>query len=588
MEQPTRLFDLPYYQLAQYPQQKAFNTKLNGEWESVTIAEYIDRANQVSRALLHLGVGPDDKIAVITKVNRIEWHQLDMGMSQLGAVNVPLYATLSAKDYAYILNHSDAQYCFVSDQELLDKVRSVQHETQLKGIYTFDTDTDGDTWESFMALGSENGNQEQVDTLKTQVKADDLASIIYTSGTTGTPKGVMMSHANLVYTATLCKDILALDGPGKRVLSYLPISHIFERLTTYYYAYMGFEIYFAESIEKLADNLKEVQPHFIPIVPRLLEKVYDKILAKGQELKGLKKKLFFWAVDLAERFEPNQNQGAWYNWQLKKADKLIFSKWRAVFGGQIEFMVSGSAPLQDRLIKAFTAAGLPIMEGYGMTESAGVISINDARGGNLRLKTVGKTVKGVTVSLADDGEILIQGPNVLQGYYKNPKKTAEAIQNGFFHTGDIGEFDDDGFLQITDRKKEIFKTSGGKYIAPAMIENLLKQSGFIEQVVVIGENRRMPAALIQPNHEFIQEWAQKHDYTLESLHTDSRVIERTQEEIDRYNESLGKWEKIKRFELTEDVWSIEAGHLTPTLKPKRKVIKEKYAHLYQKIYGEKL
>ena len=588
MESPKLLFDLPYYQQACYPQQKAFNTKTGGTWQSLSIGDFIKKANQVSRALISLGIKKSDKIAIITKTNRVEWHLLDFGMSQLGAVNVPLYATLSAKDYAYILNHSDAQYCFVSDQELLDKVSSVQVETQLKGIYSFDTDTDGSDWETFMTLGETLENEERLLEAKAQVSPTDLASIIYTSGTTGTPKGVMMSHANLVYTATICKAILELEGPGKRVLSYLPISHIFERLTTYYYTYMGFEVYFAESIEKLADNLKEVRPHFIPIVPRLLEKVYDKILAKGQELKGLKKKLFFWAVDLAERFEPDQDQGGWYNWQLKKADKLIFSKWRAVFGGEIEFMVSGSAPLQQRLIKAFTAAGLPIMEGYGMTESAGVISINDAWDNKLRLQTMGQPIKGITVKLADDGEILIKGPNVLQGYYKDPEKTAETIKDDYFHTGDIGTFDADGFLKITGRKKEIFKTSAGKYIAPAMIENLLKQSGFIEQVVVIGENRRMPAALIQPNHEFIQEWAEKHGYSLNSLHTDTRVIERIQEEIDQYNQQLGQWERIKRFELTEDVWTIEGGHLTPTLKPKRKVIKEKYAHLYHKIYGDKL
>ena len=588
MESPKLLFDLPYYQQACYPQQKAFNTKTGGTWQSLSIGDFIKKTNQVSRALISLGIKKSDKIAIITKTNRVEWHLLDFGMSQLGAVNVPLYATLSAKDYAYILNHSDVQYCFVSDQELLDKVRSVQVETQLKGIYSFDTDTDGSDWETFMTLGETLENEERLLEAKAQVSPTDLASIIYTSGTTGTPKGVMMSHANLVYTATICKAILELEGPGKRVLSYLPISHIFERLTTYYYTYMGFEVYFAESIEKLADNLKEVRPHFIPIVPRLLEKVYDKILAKGQELKGLKKKLFFWAVDLAERFEPDQDQGGWYNWQLKKADKLIFSKWRAVFGGEIEFMVSGSAPLQQRLIKAFTAAGLPIMEGYGMTESAGVISINDARDNKLRLQTMGQPIKGITVKLADDGEILIKGPNVLQGYYKDPEKTAETIKDDYFHTGDIGTFDADGFLKITGRKKEIFKTSAGKYIAPAMIENLLKQSGFIEQVVVIGENRRMPAALIQPNHEFIQEWAEKHGYSLNSLHTDTRVIERIQEEIDQYNQQLGQWERIKRFELTEDVWTIEGGHLTPTLKPKRKVIKEKYAHLYHKIYGDKL
>ncbi|WP_459212988.1 AMP-dependent synthetase/ligase [Aquimarina rhabdastrellae] len=580
-----RLFDIPYYQLKKYPQENVFSTKINNQWKAVSIQEYIKEINTASRALLQLGIKPQDKVAVIVSNNRYEWHVLDMALMQIGAINVPLYATLSSKDYGYILNHSDAQYCFVSDSDLLEKVVEVKEETQLKDIYTFDTTISTTNWDSFLALGEDDASQTEVDTRKKTIQSNDLATIIYTSGTTGTPKGVMISHQNIIKNIEMSTHLLKLEPTAVRVLSYLPISHIFERFTTYYYQFMGFSVYFAESIEQLGDNIREVQPHFIPIVPRLLEKVYDKIIAKGQELTGVKKALFFWAVGLGEQYLPYGQNGWWYKQKLKIADKLIFSKWRAAMGNEILFMVSGSAPLQARLIQIFTAAGMPIFEGYGMTETSPLISLNHEHDYGLRIGTVGQIPDEIEVKIAEDGEILVKGPNVMLGYYKAPEETAKAIKNGYLHTGDIGEIDSDGFLKITDRKKEMFKTSGGKYIAPAVIENKLKQSGFIEQIMVIGEGQKMPAALIQLNYEFVQDWIKKHGYQVEEFHTDQRIIARIQRELDRFNDQLGKWEQIKKFELTPDPWTIEAGHLTPTLKLRRKIIKEKYKETIAHIYA---
>ena len=581
-ENLTRLFDLPEYQLKHTPQENAFNTKIDGQWVALSSKEYCNQINIISTALIELGIKPDDKIAIVTEVNRVEWHILDMAMLQIGAISVPLYATLSLKDYEFILNHSDSKLCFVSNKDLFEKVESIQENTQVTSIFSFDNTVCDNNWASLIASGKNTDHQLEVEARKSKITEKDLATIIYTSGTTGIPKGVMITHEELLYTATICKELLNLDTPYQPVLSYLPISHIFERLVMYYYHYMGFRVYFAESLDKLVDNLQEVKPVFLPIVPRLLEKIFDKIIAKGNELSGLKKALFFWAVRLAERTEIDQKRGL----QHKIADKLIFSKWRTLFGGNIKFLVSGSAPLQDRLIKIFTAAGLPVYEGYGMTESSGVISINGYRKGESRLGTVGKLMPGLEAKIAADGEILLKGPNILKGYYKNDLETAEAIKDGYFHTGDVGEICKNGFLKITDRKKEIFKTSGGKYIAPAIIENKMKQSSFIEQIMVIGEGYKMPAALIQVNYEFVKNWAELHNHTITDVTTDVKLIAAIQKEIDLHNETLGKWESIKKFEITSDEWTIEAGHLTPTLKPKRKVIKEKYKALFTKIYTD--
>lgn len=585
IQQPTRLFDFIYYQEQNHPKKKCYNFKQQGTWNSISTEDFIDTANTVSRALLHLGVKKGDKIAVITSNNRPEWHALDIGILQIGAQNVPLYPTLSSKDYDYILNHSDAMYCFVSDLDLLEKVKAVQENTHLKGIFTFDEIDIETSWNSFLSLGNSRTSQTKVDGLKQGVSENDLATIIYTSGTTGTPKGVMLSHKNIVQNTLVSADALDLETANCRAVSYLPISHIFERFASYYYQYRGIEVYFAESIDQLGDNLKEIRPHFMPVVPRLLEKIYDKIVAKGASLSGFKKGLFFWALRLAEHYQPYGKNNAWYAFKLGIARRLIFTKWKDAFGGQVRLMVSGSAPLQERLITVFTAAGLPICEGYGMTETSPGVTINDLRNGGLKVGTVGKALKDIEVKIANDGEILVKGSNVMMGYYKNEALTKETIIDGYLHTGDIGAIDAEGFLKITDRKKEMFKTSGGKYIAPAVLEQEFKKSRFIEQIMIIGESQKMPAALIQVPSDVVTEWARRHDHVIDDMTTDAKFLAKIQQEIDTHNTHFGQWEQIKKFEITPDIWSIENGHLTPTMKMRRKIITKKYAHLIEKIYN---
>ena len=581
----TRLFEFPLHQLKNTPQEKCFTYKENSSWKSISTKEYITQANKVSRALLNLGIKPNAKIAVITINNNPKWHILDIGILQIGAQNIPLYSTLSSKDYQYILNHSDAEYCFVSDNDLFKKVNSIKDKTNLKKIFSFQESKEDTSWNSFIELGTNEDLQVEVENRKKNVTEEDLATIIYTSGTTGTPKGVMLSHKNLVQNIFMTAERLDLNSSKKRIISYLPICHIFERASNYYSQYRGFEIYFAESIDKLGDNIKEIKPHFLTVVPRLLEKIFDKIVDKGSDLKGLKKTLFFWALKLGEQYKPYNKNGSWYSFKLKIARKLIFSKWQEALGGSLEFMLSGSAPLQDRLIRVFSAAGMQIFEGYGMTESAPGGTLNDLRNNGLKIGTVGKPLNGIEIKIAEDGEILMKGPNIMVGYYKNEELTNKTIIAGYLHTGDIGELDNNGFLTITDRKKEMFKTSGGKYIAPAALESEFKQSRFIEQIMVIGEGEKMPAAFIQLNFDFIKDWAERHNHKITDITSDEKLIARIQEEVDFYNQKFGKWEQIKKFEITPEEWTIEDGHLTPTMKMKRKIIKEKYTYLYKKIYN---
>ncbi|MBL7473114.1 AMP-dependent synthetase/ligase [Robertkochia sediminum] len=584
----TRLFEIPQYQLENFEQEAAFCTKYGDEWVKTSTREFIRLADQFSRGLIELGIQPGEKIALISTNNRTEWHISDIGVLQTGAVNVPIYPTISAEDYAYILNHSDAKYCFVSDEELLEKVNSIKDLTpNLKEIYTFDQVEGAKNYKEVLELGKNEANQKELETRKDNVKTEDLATLIYTSGTTGRPKGVMLSHKNIVSNVLTSKERVPLDT-GDKALSFLPICHIFERMVTYLYQYCGINIYFAESIEAISDNLKEVRPEVMTLVPRLLEKVYDKIYAKGADLTGIKKRLFFWAIELGKKFEPYNANGAWYGFQLGIARKLIFSKWQEGLGGNIKILVSGSAALQPRLARVFGAAGMPVMEGYGLTETSPVIAVNDQNNRGWKIGTVGRVVPGVEVKIAEDGEILCKGPNVMMGYYKDEERTAEVMTGDYFHTGDIGEIDSEGFLRITDRKKEMFKTSGGKYVAPQIIENEMKQSRFIEQIMVVGEGEKMPAALVQPSFDFVMEWARRHNIELknnEELVNHPEVKARIKEEIDHYNERFGKWEKVKLFELTPDLWSIDAGHLTPTMKLKRKIIKQKYIKLYNDIYG---
>ena len=585
----TRLFDFAYHQLALYNLPDALVTKQNGNWIKTSTQEYVDKANSISRALLRMGIQKNDKIAIISTNNRTEWHIMDVGILQTGAQNVPIYPTISENDYEYILNHSESIYCFVSDNEVLTKLNAIkQNVPNLKEVYSFNEIEGCKNWNELLVLGKDSSNQNEVEARKSKVNPEDLATIIYTSGTTGKPKGVMLSHNNIVSNVLDSSDRIPFAAGESRALSFLPICHIYERMVTYIYQFMGCSIYFGESIEKISDNIKEVQPTVMTGVPRLIEKVYDKIIAKGSELTGIKKKLFFWAVEIGLRYEPNGGNGFWYNIQLKLARKLIFSKWKAGLGGRLNLIVNGSAALQPRLARIFAAAEIPVMEGYGLSETSPVISVNDQRNKGFKIGTAGRIIKNVEIKIAPDGEILCKGPNVMMGYYKDEKLTKEAIVDGYFHTGDIGEVDSDNFLKITDRKKEMFKTSGGKYIAPQLLENAMKQSRFIEQIMVIGDGQKMPAAFIQPSFDFIKEWAKLHNISVgnsnEEIIQNQEVIKRIQQEVDVINEKFGNWEKIKRFELTPDLWTIPAGHLTPTMKLKRKVVMEKYINLYNKIY----
>ncbi|TXD48496.1 MULTISPECIES: AMP-dependent synthetase/ligase [unclassified Polaribacter] len=583
----TRIFDFPYYQLEKYNLKKAFSTKYDGKWESISSQEYIDQSNQLSRGLLKLGIQPDDKIAIISTNNRNEWNICDIGVLQTGAQTVPIYPTICKDDYEYVINHSEAIYCFVSDVDVLDKLNQIKDKTKLKGVYTFNDIKGEKSWKEILELGKDTSNQNEVEQRKDAVKANDLATLIYTSGTTGTPKGVMLSHNNIVTNVLSSKKRVPLKYGDAKALSFLPVCHIFERMILYLYQYCGVDIYFAESIEKLTENAQDVKPDVMTAVPRLYEKIYDKIILKGEDLSGIKKTLFFWAVNLGLTYKPYGENGWWYEKQLGLARKLIFSKWQAALGGNLKLMVSGSAALQPRLTRVFAAAGMPIMEGYGLTETSPVISVNDVESGGFRVGTVGKVIENVEVIIAENGEILVKGPNVMLGYYKDAKKTAEVLKDGYFYTGDKGQIDKDGFLHITGRTKEMFKTSGGKYVIPPLLEGELKQSLFIEQIMVVGENEKMPAAIIQPNFEYLKDWAKDHNIVFssnEDLIKNEKVIAKIQEAVNNCNCQFGNWEQIKRFELTPDEWSIDGGHLTPTMKMKRSIIKKTYQNLYDKIY----
>ncbi|MCA6423338.1 MAG: long-chain fatty acid--CoA ligase [Flavobacterium sp.] len=590
MTKISRLFDFPYYQLEKNNISNCLVTKYDGKWIATSTQDYLDKANAISRALLRLGIKKNDKIAIISSNNRTEWHIMDIGVLQIGAQNVPIYPTISEVDYAYILNHSEAKYCFVSDEEVLKKINLIKQNTpNLIEVYSFNKIEGCKNWEELLKLGQDNSNQDVVEDRKNSIDAMDLATIIYTSGTTGQPKGVMLSHNNIVSNVLDSANRIPFHEGKSVALSFLPICHIYERMVSYIYQFYSCSIYFGESLDKISENIKEVHPTVMTGVPRLIEKVYERIIAKGSDLRGVKKKLFFWAVNVGLKYEPYEANGFFYELELKLARKLIFSKWKEGLGGKLDLIVNGSAALQPRLSRIFAAAEIYVMEGYGLTETSPVISVNDYRNKGFRIGTAGRIIDNVEIKIAADGEILCKGPNVMMGYYKDEKLTNEAIVDGYFHTGDIGEIDSDGFLRITDRKKEMFKTSGGKYVAPQLIENAMKQSRFVEQIMVIGEGQKMPAAFIQPNFAFVKEWATLHNVAIgetnESICNNNEVKERILKEVETVNKKFGNWEQIKRIELTPDVWSIDGGHLTPTMKLKRKAIMEKYKDLFDKIYS---
>ncbi len=585
-----RIFDFAHNALEKYSQDAMFVTKYHGEWQKTSTQEFVNLGNQISRGLLKLGIKPGDKISLITTATRTEWAVMDYGIAQIGAVSVPVYPTISSEDYDFIFNNAEVKYCFVSDRDLLDKVLKIKgNVASLQGVFTFDQLDGEPNWREVLDLGKDDSTQNEVDDIARTINSEDLATLIYTSGTTGKPKGVMLSHSNIVSNVIASDSRIprrkGLEPNDTRILSFLPICHIFERMLFYLYQYNGFSVYFAESIEKMGDNIKEVKPHIMTVVPRLIEKVYDKIYDKGTSAGGLKSKIFLWALGVNKaKKEIGKPSG------LKEtiADKLVFSKWREGLGGDIVTLVSGSAPLSARLNKMFQNAGIPILEGYGLTETSPVISVNSF--GKIRIGSVGHPLDNLDVKIQEDGEITVKGPSIFKGYFKNEKMTKETFtEDGYFKTGDIGHIDSEGYLYITDRKKEMFKTSGGKYVAPQVIENLAKASKFIEQIMVVGDGEKMPTALVQPDYNFALHWAERHHLNIGTtpaeMSQSKELKDRIGKEIDYLNTKLGNWEQIKKFELTPDVWSIEMGLLTPTLKLKRKAIKEHYIKLYNKMYG---
>ena len=593
MNNPTRLFDFPKLQLANNPLDVMMTMPNDGSGNrlSYSTQEFVNEMNTASRGLISMGMEVGDKVALIAHNNRCEWNVMDHAIMQAGGIDVPIYPTMTEADYKYILNHSEAKFVFVSNSDLFAKVNAVKDECPtLKGIFTFEDVSGADSWRKVLELGSDE-LQAELDSRSAAVNPDALATIIYTSGTTGLPKGVMLSHNNVVSNTLAAKDRVPLSGVEGdiKVLSFLPVCHIFERMLHYLYIYMGASIHFGESLETIKDDLNATKPIMFTAVPRLLEKFYDGIVAKGRAAGGVKTVIFNWALSVVLEWEPEKEGRGLYGFKLKLARKLVFSKVKEALGlTEIKAVASGSAALQSRLARFFNGAGIPVLEGYGLTETSPVVTVNTVNSpGMIKIGTVGKVVSDVEVSFGPDKEILVKGPNVMMGYYKDEEKTSEVIKNGWFHTGDIGELDSEGFLKITDRKKEIFKTSGGKYVAPALLENALKASIFIEQVMVVGENQKHPSALISPDTGAVTEWCKRHNHTYpgdSKLGGDQVISDRIMQEVDKLMEPFSKWERVKVIRVLPEPFTIEGGELTPTLKLKRKPIKAKYDSLINGIY----
>jgi long-chain acyl-CoA synthetase len=595
MNENSRIFDFIDFQLNKFPKADMFNGKENGSWRNFSTAEVKDTIDKLSAGLMKLGVsGHDmtienqDKIALISK-NRPEWLMLDMACQQIGAAICPIYPTTNVNELEFIFNDATIKHVFVSGQEILDKVNIISSRVpSLINIYSFD-DLPGVTFWKALIADITAADLEKMEAVKATIRAEHCATIIYTSGTTGTPKGVMLSHRNIVTNVINSKKSFPFDDDlDGRALSFLPLNHIFERMVSLIYISSGASIYYAESLDTIAENLKEVKPTLFSTVPRLLEKTYEKIMAKGAELTGVKRKLFYWSVALANDYDNIKPQSLWYKMQLALANKLIFSKWREALGGNIKLIVTGGAACQVRLIRIFTAAGIPIYEGYGPTENSPVISVNCRRKGGTKFGSVGLVIDGQEVKLEADGEICVKGPSVMMGYYKRPDLTNETIIDGWLHTGDIGVFEDGKYLKITDRKKELFKTSGGKYVAPQPIENKMKESPFVEQMMVVGAEQKFVGALIVPSLINLKEWMLHKEIpftTIEDAIHNPKVLDLYKELIDSFNKFFNQVEQIKKFELLPNEWTIESGELTPTLKLKRKVIMEKYKSAIDRVYG---
>ena len=588
MDNYTKLFDILHYQNQHFPQEKCITTKYNGTWKSLSTSEVVEQVNQLSLAFIEMGVQPGDKIAIASTSNRTEWNIVDLACLQVGAIDVPVYPTISPSEYEYIFNDADVKYAFVSDEELFGKVESIKSKvSSLQDIYSFDEIEGKKNWRELFSLAN-TAHEEELERRKNNCKPDELATLIYTSGTTGKPKGVMLSHTNVVENTRFTLKDLPLE-PGMVVLSFLPLCHIFERMVIYSYMAAGVQIHYAESMETIGDNLKEVQPHFFTTVPRLLEKVYEKIVNKGLELTGVKRALFFWAMDLGKQYDWRKDQGFIYNTKLKLANKLIFSKWREALGGRVQGIVSGSAPLQERLARIFSAGGIDVREGYGLTETSPVLTYNRFDPQEAMLGTVGLPLDNVEIKIAEDGEILAKGPNIMLGYYNQQEKTDEVFTaDGWFKTGDIGEINPEGFLKITDRKKQLMKTSGGKYVAPQPIEEKFKESMLIEQMIVVAEQEKFVSALIVPSYSNLRDWCSANSISCESeneqLITNENVLAKFDEIVNEANTNFSHVEQIKKFKLLPREFTIEDGELTPTLKLKRREILKNYESEINAIY----
>jgi long-chain acyl-CoA synthetase len=590
-----RLFDCLEHQLQHFPKQDMLAAKENGQWITYGTQQVVDTVNRFSAGLLKLGLSGNDfsaegsdKIAIISN-NRPEWIFTDLAAQQIGAILVPVYPTTNPLELEFILNDAAVKYIFVSNHELLQKVEGVIAKVpSIKTVYTFDRIEGAAHWSEITALADDASLQE-VNTIKQTIPPSHLATIIYTSGTTGTPKGVMLSHKNIYTNLIFSKESFPFnDAPQSKVLSFLPLNHIFEKTVTYIYLYSGISIYYAESLETIGDNLREVKPDGFTTVPRLLEKVFERIMSKGNELSGIKRKLFFWAVDLAEKYDNRISGGPFYNMKLAIANKLIFSKWREALGGNVSFIVTGGAACQVKLLRIFNAAKVPVYEGYGPTENSPVISVNRQEKDGTKFGTVGPPINGIEVKLEEDGEICVAGPCVMEGYYRRPDLTAETVINGWLHTGDIGVWDEKKFLKITDRKKELFKTSGGKYVAPQPIENKFKESPFIEQMMIVGAEKKFVGALIVPSFNTLRDWMKEKglNYTTnEDVVHHPKVLELFRELVESFNQFFNHVEQVKKFELLPREWTIETGEMTPKMSLKRKVVMEKFKEAIERIYS---
>lgn len=584
----SRVFDILEHQRNNYPKNDALCCKENNEWKKYSIDEFIQYSNRISYALLNSGLKKDDKISIISN-NRPEWNFVDFGAMQSGIINVPVYPTISEADYKYIFNDAEVKIVFVSSEELYHKLMNIKKDVpSISEVYTFNPVSGAPHWLEFLAKGVV-AQESQLQEIKKSITPDDISTIIYTSGTTGFPKGVMLTHKNIVSDIIAAKPLMPVNE-NHRALSFLPLNHSFEKMIIYLYITFGVSVYYAESMETIGDNLREVKPHIFTAVPRLLEKVYEKIVSKGLELKGIKRALFFWALRLGEQWDNQNPPGGLYMTQLNIARKLIFSKWKLALGNEVKMIVTGSAPMPQKLSRIFTAAGITIMEGYGLTETSPAATVNRFDLRFNKIGTVGQALPGVEIKIAADGEILIKGDIIMKGYYKRPDLTAEVIDaDGWFHTGDVGEIDNEGFVKITDRKKELFKTSGGKYVAPQPIENKFKESFFIEQIMVIGDAKKFVSAIIVPSFSNIEKWCTNNQIsfnTKEDLIKNSRVLEKFNEIVEELNKSFGHTEQIKKFTLITQEWTVPGGELTPTLKLKRKHLLQKYTREIDAMYTE--